>query len=712
MNLELRKAFPFIRLSKQSASQTLRPIREGSPDNMLPSLGLAYFLENNVSVFADIVLTLKQEVIRRGLVWKPRFAIKCLLCGTEYTEEKTQCDCGSTQLRKPDRTQINKFKNPRGESFVDTANLNDQNLETISGEMVRHWIVGDSGYVLCIKNYAYISNGIEEQLVATPVEFLTLDPREIIPIRQKNGLLGGKVWVCAIHRGEYAEHPGICKVCGHEMHEVLYKTAGAGFYDNRGVISSQGKTNYYIKDEIFNTSIYYPSISGGYPPILRMLYDAYAYHYMELRTYNYHKKGRPPGFLAFPTSNLDSLNTQWNALLAQAQEDPDNVQALGFDPGNGKGVATFVKLMSDPGAEMLEVKKDLRERMGSMFGVSMIFQADTSASGGLNNEGLQITVTNRSVEFLQNPFNGREQNNYKGGLYYWMVSQCGITDFVLHLLPSEEQDEMAEKVRFNQDAQNAKLMLDMGYDVKFENNKFTFSGVAKKAEPAGMFGGMPAPGPAQIEAPRASGEPDTAAIAAVGKSDIKKEEPDELDEYVGDQLIKDFAADAIKAIRQGALYSFYADVSPDLIPGIHEIIKDAFISHRMSLKEMIEKMQALGLDYEKARMIARTESTGVAMKAREVGWRRMEDARGEQFKYKAVITNDHRTAPISKRIKAAVDREGGAVSLDRLKQIYKTESQKPYIKGDPENSGMGGTWSGWENWIGHPYERDSIVRVV
>jgi len=682
MILELRKAFPFIRISKQSPSQTLRPIRDGTADNMLPSLGLAYFIENNVSVFADIVLTLKQEVIRRGLVWKPRFAVKCLLCGTEYTEEKTQCDCGSTQLRKPDRTQINKFKNPRGESFVDTVNLNDQNLETISGEMVRHWIVADSGYVLCIKNYAYISNGIEEQLIATPVEFLVLDPREILPIRQPNGLLGGKVWVCAVHRSEYAEHPGLCKVCGHEMHEALFETAGIGM-----------KKNYYIKDEIFSTSIYYPSLSGGYPPILRMLYDAYAYHYMELRTYNYHKKGRPPGFLAFPTSNLESLNAQWNALLTQAQEDPDNVQALGFDPGNGKGVATFVKLMSDPGAEMLEVKKDLRERMGSMFGVSMIFQADTSASGGLNNEGLQITVTNRSVEFLQNPFNGREQNNYKGGLYFWMVSQCGITDFVPQLQPSEEQDEMAEKLRFNQDAQNAKLMLDMGYDVKFENNKFTFSGVAKKPEPAGMFGGMPAPAPAQIEAPRASGEPD---IAAVGKSDIKKE-PDELDEYVGDQLIKDFAADALKAIRQGALFSFYKDVPEQDVTTIHDIIQDAFLKHELSLKNMIEEVtKRTSLDPERARMILRTESTNLANMSRKVGWEKMERQRDEKFLYKWSVKHDHRTSPQCLDIEAQV---GEGKTMTEIQGIIQKVAES-YIPG----------WNA--QLVPHPNCRSTIVRIV
>lgn len=198
------------------------------------------------------------------------------------------------------------------------------------------------------------------------------------------------------------------------------------------------------------------------------------------------------------------------------------------------------------------------------------------------------------------------------------------------------------------------------------------------------------------------------------KKDVtKSEEPDELDEYVGDQLIKDFAADALKAIKLGALYSFYKDVPETDIPIIHEVIKNAFLEHKLSLNDMVKHItERTSLDENKARMIARTESTSVAMRAREVGWRKMEETRGEKFKYKAVITNDHRTSPVSRRIKASVDAEGGAVSIDRLKEIYREESQKPYIKGDPDNSGMGGAWSGWENFVGHPWERDSIVRVV
>lgn len=123
----------------------------------------------------------------------------------------------------------------------------------------------------------------------------------------------------------------------------------------------------------------------------------------------------------------------------------------------------------------------------------------------------------------------------------WVCEQFGITDFVLQLNPSEEQDEMAEKERFSKDADNAKKMLDMGFDVKFENNKFTFSGQAQKPQPP-AFGGAGLPGlPNQAITrpgidpnvqPRISGEP------AMQKADIKNPEPDELDEYAGDELIK------------------------------------------------------------------------------------------------------------------------------------------------------------------------------
>ena len=122
-------------------------------------------------------------------------------------------------------------------------------------------------------------------------------------------------------------------------------------------------------------------------------------------------------------------------------------------------------------------------------------------------------------------------------------------------------------------------------------------------------------------------------------------------------------------------------------------------------------MGATGMDEDKARMIIRTESSAVSMRAREIGWDRQEKAQGKIFKFKVVTTHDSRTAGISKRIDAKVKAEGGAVTLDRMKQIYKEESQKPATD-NPDTSGMGSNWSGWKNFVGHPHERCTVVRVV
>ena len=68
--------------------------------------------------------------------------------------------------------------------------------------------------------------------------------------------------------------------------------------------------------------------------------------------------------------------------------------------------------------DYIQVKEDLRDRIAAFYGVSKIFMADNSASGGLNNEGMQILVTNRAVEMAQTIW-----NNY---VFPFMTEEFGI----------------------------------------------------------------------------------------------------------------------------------------------------------------------------------------------------------------------------------------------------------------------------------------------
>jgi len=87
--------------------------------------------------------------------------------------------------------------------------------------------------------------------------------------------------------------------------------------------------------------------------------------------------------------------------------------------------------------QFIEMRNEFRRQIGALYGVMPLFQADVSTSGGLNNEGLQITVTNEAIEDGQAVFN----DDY----YPWVCDQLGITDYHIELNPHEEQDEIHDE---------------------------------------------------------------------------------------------------------------------------------------------------------------------------------------------------------------------------------------------------------------------------
>jgi len=142
---------------------------------------------------------------------------------------------------------------------------------------------------------------------------------------------------------------------------------------------------------------------------------------------------------------------------------------MGIESDGGKGSIEWIKFM-DSLKEMdyVSVKDDLRDRISAFYGVSKIFMADATASGGLNNEGMQILVTNRAVQMAQNVY-----NEY---VFPFLQTQFGITDWKLKLPPSEEEDEIAVLRKREIQVNIAASTKNLGFEVDMdEDGNFTFN---------------------------------------------------------------------------------------------------------------------------------------------------------------------------------------------------------------------------------------------
>ena len=106
--------------------------------------------------------------------------------------------------------------------------------------------------------------------------------------------------------------------------------------------------------------------------------------------------------------------------------------------------------------------------------------ADSSTSGGLNNEGMQILVTNRAVEMGQNVY-----NHY---VFPWIIKQFGITDYELVLPPSEEEDEIARLRKREIEVNIAASIKNLGFEVDM-NGEGEFEFKKPPPEPKVVEGG-------------------------------------------------------------------------------------------------------------------------------------------------------------------------------------------------------------------------------
>ena len=448
-------------------------IQERQQASLMTAPIIYHIIQNSV-IARTCITQLKQEVFRRGYTWEKAYEARCEDCKKEHKRPVQQCSrCGSSNLKIPDVKQLE-----YAEDFIEGyVNKSEQLFIDVLKELEDDLNIIDDAYIVLVKEYFLDGNGkIRMHRIK---EIYRGDPVTMAIYSDELGQRGTKGFTCINHRNIISSEPHeMCEDCGGNLAPVHY------------VNRVNGKDQYFLKGEVLHFSKYSPSRLYGLSPVITLYNHITTLIAMENYVNSSYTKSRmPKGLLAVQTRNMESMRTFWRSVKEKMETDPHFIPVMGIEAENGKGAVEWVKFM-DSLKEMdyVSVKDDLRDRISAFYGVSKVFMADNTTSGGLNNEGMQILVTNRAVQMAQNVY-----NNY---VFPFLIKQFGITDWDLKLPPSEEEDEIAILRKREIEVNIAASTKNLGFEVEMdEDGQFTF----KKPEPQPTEGGEPSEGEGKVE---------------------------------------------------------------------------------------------------------------------------------------------------------------------------------------------------------------------
>ena len=448
-----------------------------------------YSVASENLILRTVLSTLQQEIFRRGYYWDKKFHKKCIECDKEYQHDVDTCvECGG-DVRDPDPNET-----VYGRWLVNQRNSMEQNFMDVLREIEDDLNIMDDAFLILVKEY-YVDPETNEVAFYRVKEILRGDPIFMRIVADKRGVRGGRYKVCPLHRNQvrgYSETDNNCEICNHELEDVHHVNTGGA-----------GKTQYYLKGEVIHVSKYNPSKLYGKSPVSTLWRQAMTLTAMDNYMYTAYSKRRVPrGLISITTDNLESMKSFWKGVDEKLERDPHYIPKVGIESQSGRGGVNWVKFM-DTLEEMqyIAVRDEMRTRIAAFYGVSNVFMMDTGKSGGLNNEGLQILVTNRAVEF--------GHKVYTDHLFPRLMEEMDISDWKLTLYPNEEEDEVTRLRRDEMEVNIAQRMAQLGFkpelieeggrDIRFIYKPME-QGMGGQPQMGGMPGGMPG-GPQPIAQP-------------------------------------------------------------------------------------------------------------------------------------------------------------------------------------------------------------------
>ena len=418
---------------------------QGTPNHFAGPM--LYDVAKNSTIVRTCLVQLKTEIFRRGYEWEKAFYSICKNCKTKQQNPTEECtECGSTKLSKPNRAQ----KNYAERFLTGSVNETGQLIVDLLKEMENDLNIMDDAYMVVVKEY-YVDN-LGNIVMHKVKELYRADPVTTYIETDEDGDRGHSRYTCISHREAISDDcHSKCEFCNAQLVPVQFTS------------KVFGKEQYYIEGEVIHISKWTPSRLYGFPPILTLWNNITTLMAMESYVNTSYTKSRTPkGILAVQTNNMESLVRYWKGVKEKLEKDPHYIPIMGIETdGGNRGSVEWVPFMQSlKEMEYTSVKDDLRMRISAFFGVSNIFLADSSTGGGLNNEGMQIMVTNRSIEMAQSVY-----NRY---LFPFLMKQFGVTDWKIALLRSEEEDEMAVIRKRELEINLAIQMKNLGFDIEMD----------------------------------------------------------------------------------------------------------------------------------------------------------------------------------------------------------------------------------------------------
>lgn len=446
------------------------------------------FYRSEVSILSTICNRAATELFRHDISFRPKFALKCEDCGYEMqTLEKECVACGSVHLHRPDPTQLDYFKRPNGKSFLDEANDNGQALIDVLKMYGETQWLQNQAYLLCVTgDIVDARSGRLER--AYPLEFIAIDPKFVQNLFDDTGEPGTLYGFVRDKRdvmiGLDTEHPenSIVDENGKAIYPACWKIGS-----NYG---ASGDFRLYTKEEVYQDHWFRQSLTYGIPHWFDIEDDLLTFHYIEkhnLKKYKYGYVRKMVILPGFSDEDVEDITKGIQDILATN----DNSIPIICTPPQMQGVAEMraqtLELGTESASDLIQVKKEIMERICAHGGTPNLLVGDVEASGGMNNESQQITIFDRYM---------LDKYNFIDRQLRWVLSWFPeITDWELVLnRPSKAYTDARRRMEKMQEAQ---AMKSLGFKVDYIDGEFRYGAAPEQemqemgAEGGGGGGGMP-----------------------------------------------------------------------------------------------------------------------------------------------------------------------------------------------------------------------------